>query len=176
MSKRHSQEDVELNVAAMLDMAFQLLTFFILTFRPPPAEGEIGMRLPPPQAVLGAGQAAAGEDASKDPKDVKPVATLTVSLGAGQDGLISAISLGVPTKGMTTIPPQPPPVQQLDGELKRFFGSGADSFEQVVIQAAPNLRYGELMRVVEICSKQTYSDGTRLSKLSFVTLPGSVNP
>ena len=30
----HSQEEVELNLAAMLDMAFQLLTFFILTFRP----------------------------------------------------------------------------------------------------------------------------------------------
>ena len=34
----------------MLDMAFQLLTFFILTFRPAPIEGQISLRLPPPAA------------------------------------------------------------------------------------------------------------------------------
>ena len=50
--KRRKQEDVELNVTAMLDMAFQLLTFFILTFRPAPIEGQISLRLPPPQAVV----------------------------------------------------------------------------------------------------------------------------
>ena len=50
--KRRSQSDVELNLAAMLDMAFQLLTFFILTFRPAPIEGQISLRLPPPQAVV----------------------------------------------------------------------------------------------------------------------------
>ena len=48
--KRRSQSEVELNLAAMLDMAFQLLTFFILTFRPAPIEGQISLRLPPPQA------------------------------------------------------------------------------------------------------------------------------
>ncbi len=39
--KRRSQSEVELNLAAMLDMAFQLLAFFILTFRPAPLEGQI---------------------------------------------------------------------------------------------------------------------------------------
>ena len=38
MARRHSAEGVELNVTAMLDMAFQLLAFFILTFRPGPLE------------------------------------------------------------------------------------------------------------------------------------------
>jgi len=47
MRHRRSQEEVELNVTAMLDMAFQLLAFFILTFKPPPVEGSIALRLPP---------------------------------------------------------------------------------------------------------------------------------
>ena len=48
-AKRHrSQEEVELNLAAMLDMAFQLLAFFILTFQAGPLEGQINLRLPPP--------------------------------------------------------------------------------------------------------------------------------
>ena len=34
--KHKSNDEVELNLAAMLDMAFQLLTFFILTFKPAP--------------------------------------------------------------------------------------------------------------------------------------------
>ncbi len=46
--KRHNPSEVELNLAAMLDMAFQLLAFFVLTFRPPPAESQISLRLPPP--------------------------------------------------------------------------------------------------------------------------------
>ena len=48
--RTRSQSEVELNLAAMLDMAFQLLTFFILTYRPPPIEGQISLRLPPPEA------------------------------------------------------------------------------------------------------------------------------
>ena len=46
--RHYSQEEVELNLAAMLDMAFQLLTFFILTFKPNPVEGQINLNLPPP--------------------------------------------------------------------------------------------------------------------------------
>ena len=49
--KRAGDEEVELNLAAMLDMAFQLLTFFILTFKPAPVEGQISLHMPPPQAV-----------------------------------------------------------------------------------------------------------------------------
>ena len=48
MARRKKQEGVELNLAAMLDMAFQLLTFFILTFRPAPVEGQVDLLLPPP--------------------------------------------------------------------------------------------------------------------------------
>ena len=56
--RSRGKEEVELNLAAMLDMAFQLLTFFILTFKPAPVEGDIALRLPPPQPITGAGTAA----------------------------------------------------------------------------------------------------------------------
>ena len=46
--RKRGLEEVELNLAAMLDMAFQLLTFFILTFKPAPVEGQITLRLRPP--------------------------------------------------------------------------------------------------------------------------------
>ena len=166
MSRRSKHEEVELNMAAMLDMAFQLLTFFILTFRPPPVEGQIALRMPPPQAVLGAGQQKAGQDESKDPKDVKPVKTLTITL-ASQGGGIDLIEVGVPTVGMSQVS-----MGALNEKLSEYFKGSGDAFEQVIIQASPTLRWGELMRVVEVCTNQRFSDGSKLGKLSFVTLPG----
>jgi len=37
--RRSKQVEVEVQITPMLDMAFQLLTFFILTYRPAPTEG-----------------------------------------------------------------------------------------------------------------------------------------
>ena len=49
MSRRsQGTESVEpdLPITPMLDMSFQLLAFFILTFKPAPTEGQIAMTLP----------------------------------------------------------------------------------------------------------------------------------
>ena len=166
MVRRPSSEDVEISVTAMLDMAFQLLTFFILTFRPPPVEGQISLRMPPPQAVIGAGVAKAGQDDTKDPKDVKPVKTLTITV-ASQGGGVDLVEVGVPSVGMKQIS-----YPELNEQLRQYFGNPDVAFEQVVIQATSNLRWGELMKVVEICTKQQYADGKKLGKLSFVAMPG----
>lgn len=47
--RRHAEEHVEpdLPITPMLDMSFQLLAFFIMTFKPTPTEGQIAMSLPP---------------------------------------------------------------------------------------------------------------------------------
>jgi hypothetical protein len=51
MSRKHkvSNDFVEpdLPITPMLDMSFQLLSFFIMTFHPTPTEGQIAMTLPP---------------------------------------------------------------------------------------------------------------------------------
>ena len=161
--KHHdSGEDVTLNMAAMLDMAFQLLTFFILTFRASPVEGQISMRLPPPQAIIRSNSAAkAGEDLSR--KDLVPgVTTLIVNIYANPAGRIDGFQVGedvVPGWGA------------LKSRLETVFKDPANPFEQVILQVDENLRYEELMKVVAMCSEQTMPDGTRLSKLSFVELP-----
>jgi biopolymer transport protein ExbD len=41
--------DPDLPIVPMLDMSFQLLAFFIITFKPAPTEGQIAMSLPPPE-------------------------------------------------------------------------------------------------------------------------------
>jgi biopolymer transport protein ExbD len=42
------QVEPDLPITPMLDMSFQLLAFFIMTFRPTPTEAQIAMAFPPP--------------------------------------------------------------------------------------------------------------------------------
>jgi biopolymer transport protein ExbD len=161
--KRGGHESVELNLAAMLDMAFQLLTFFILTFKPAPIEGQINLKLPPPQPVtnVNSGQQA-GSDTSNN-SAVKGLNSLVISVFSGPGGRIENMAIGEGTvQGLTA----------LENRLKGVLGpeSGA-SFDQVIIQVGSKLKYEQLMKVVDVCTRQTLSTGEKLSKLSFVELP-----
>jgi biopolymer transport protein ExbD len=157
---QRQQADVELNMASMLDMAFQLLTFFILTFRPAPMEGQISLRLPPPVPVT-KGTVEAGSDTTNT-ELAKGVDTLTISVFAGPTGEIG--SMGVGETGV-------PNLTALENRLQQIFADPDNSFEQVIIQVGSNLRYEALMEVVDICTRLKLPNGQRLSKLSFVELP-----
>jgi biopolymer transport protein ExbD len=155
---------VTLNLAAMLDMAFQLLTFFILTFRPAPIEGQISLRLPPPQAVVVVkdGQQVGSDVLNKNP--VQGVNTLTITVFADPaTGAISSLGLG--TNNV------PGGIHGLDQRLAEVFADPGNPFDQVIIQVTDACRYDELMKIVDICTHQMLPDGKKLSKLSFVELP-----
>ncbi|MGA2796435.1 MAG: biopolymer transporter ExbD [Thermoguttaceae bacterium] len=154
------QADVELNMASMLDMAFQLLTFFILTFRPAPIEGQISLRLPPPQPVTKGTENVGSDITNTNP--AKGVDTLTISVFADKSGQIG--SLGVGETGVANL-------TALESRLQQIFADKDNSFEQVIIQVGSTLRYEELMKVVDICTHLKLSNGQKLSKLSFVELP-----
>jgi biopolymer transport protein ExbD len=161
--KRRPQPEVELNLAAMLDMAFQLLTFFILTFKPSPIEGQISLRLPPPQAVVVNQNAEkpGGDTSNTDP--VQGVNTLTISVFAdSRTGTIASLAIGET---------QVPGLAALEGRLKEVFADPVTPFDQVLIQVSDACRYDELMKVVDICTHQVLPGGKKLSKLSFVEVP-----
>jgi biopolymer transport protein ExbD len=165
--RRAAQGAVELNLAAMLDMAFQLLTFFILTFRPAPIEGQISLRMPPAQPVTPVKSAVqAGSDtANNDP--VQGLNSLVISVLPDANGAIGTLAIGEGTVATLT---------GLDDRLKTVFGDQASPFDQVVIQAGSGLRYDALMHVVDVCTRQKLPSGERLSKLSFVELPDGTTP
>jgi biopolymer transport protein ExbD len=148
--RRGSRQDVELNVASMLDMAFQLLTFFILTFHPPAMENQLGLRLPPAQP----------RGCNPHPASVPILSTLTVTV-LSQSGRIDALMVGQD---------EAKDLGDLAGMLTAVFKNPHNPFDQVIVQADPKLRYGELMRVVDVCARQTVS-GKRLERLSFLELP-----
>jgi biopolymer transport protein ExbD len=160
--KHRGAETVELNLAAMLDMAFQLLTFFILTFKPSPVEGQVDLRLPPPEPVTNVAAKAppAGQADSKDP--VQGLESLIVSIFPTPGGQIASLAIGESNVAG---------LGALEGQLKTILADPGSPFKQVIIQVGAALHYEELMRVIDICTRQTMADGTKLSKLSFVELP-----
>ena len=160
--RRRSQSEVELNLAAMLDMAFQLLTFFILTFKPAPIEGQVLLRMPPPQPVTNVN---AGERAGADPNNLNPLqglSTLVISALADTDGGLKQMAVGeAPIGGLTA----------LERKLEDIFRDPGSGFDQVILQVDSRLHYGPLMQIIDVCTRQKLPSGEPLSKLSFVELP-----
>ena len=66
-----------------------------------------------------------------------------------------------------------PGIPALDAKLKEVFADPGNPFDQVIVQVSDDCRYDELMKIVDICTRQTLPDGKKLSKLSFVELPST---
>jgi len=146
----------------MLDLAFQLLTFFILTFRPAPIEGQILLRMPPAEAVSPIQSAAA---AGNDPQNTDPVQglnSLVISVIPNAAGGIGSMAIGESPLGT---------LAGLDDRLRTVLSDPISPFDQVIVQVGSGLHYDALMGVVDVCTRQRLPDGQPLTKLSFVELP-----
>jgi biopolymer transport protein ExbD len=158
MARRHSSEDIELNVTAMLDMAFQLLAFFVLTFRPAPLEKAVQLHIPPAQAI------------ARVPPDVLPgnvdqlqpagINTLRIGLFSTSGGLDRMTLNDLPAENFDV----------LRNNLSTMLKDPGSPIEQVVVQSSENLRYDEVMKVVEICTEQKLPKTGKLVKLSLVAM------
>ena len=161
--RRHqSTEEVELNLAAMLDMAFQLLAFFILTFRPAPVEGDVLLRLPAPLPTTQQPRAQAPGADADNPNPVIGLNSLVVTVAHDETGGIKTLAVGDQSV---------PGLAEFDTQLRTILSDQGTGFDQVLIQVGSELNYEELMQVVDVCTRQKLPDGQRLSKLSFVPLP-----
>ncbi|MBS0265344.1 MAG: biopolymer transporter ExbD [Planctomycetes bacterium] len=164
-----SQEEVTLNLAAMLDMAFQLLAFFILTFKPSPVEGQINLNLPPPRPILPPEQIQKPE--TEEPEGDGPAAahTLTITINSAGNGQVASMQVGLAKLfdgGLTA-----DRLRILDRRLKDVFAIEGKPYDQVLLRVGKSLAYGELMKIIDVCTKQKMSDGTPVNKISFVELP-----
>ncbi len=128
----------EVPITPMLDMAFQLLTFFVLTYKPAPAEGQFLMNLMPAQPAT----AITAEAPSDKPSDNLPASlrTLPTILRAGDGG-----SLGQVIVGETTISTDP---KELERELEKYLEDPDLPFEQTMLKIDPRLKYSEIMTVI----------------------------
>lgn len=166
---KQSTEEVKINLTAMLDMAFQLLSFFIFTFRPSPVEGQLQMHLPAPSALTNISTKAqestggGGSGGLDDPKSME------IAIKASGDGQVASLMLGangMSLKGAAT----PAVLNKLDLWLRDSLGVPGTPYDQVILKVAPQLKYEELMKVMDVCLQQKLADGKRLEKIGFVQL------
>jgi biopolymer transport protein ExbD len=166
-NRSQSSDKVQLNLAAMLDMAFQLLTFFILTFRPAPTEGQLAVNIPNaslqhPAAVEPA--ESTPQDAAAPIAEVNPFETLTIHVDASESGATQRVRIG--TRVVANNRWDEAAQAHLGRELRDALALG--TFDRVQIVADGRLAYSDLMKTVEICTRQKLSDGSPLHKIAFV--------
>jgi biopolymer transport protein ExbD len=133
--KRRPQGDVELPITPMLDMAFQLLTFFILTYRPAPTEGQIAMTLMP---EIAASRVQSGTSSSSSlPEELNTIPVVLLSDGQGQlaGGTVGEVDVA--------------DMAGIRGALKGLAQDPSLSFDRGLIRVDPRLNYSEVIRVMD---------------------------
>ena len=138
--------DVTLPITPMLDMSFQLLSFFILTFHPMPTEGQLAINLPKVDA------SEQPQDSPTLPEDKKDEYTLTlISNSAGE---VASISMKGPTGDMGNIRNFADLFDQLK-KIPKPPGKGAEGVA-ITIEASNDLIYSRLIDVMDMCKKAGY--------------------
>jgi biopolymer transport protein ExbD len=135
MRTGHPPIDVALPITPMLDMSFQLLSFFILTFNPHPTEGQLAVMLPPAAGSL----ISLPEPA---PDLIRDDYTVMVSETAGQ----LLIEFRNPAGGSVAIP-------SLDALRDTLVALAKRPGTTVTVEAASDLPYARLIAVLDIIRK-----------------------
>lgn len=141
----------------MLDMAFQLLMFFILTFSPMPIEAQIATLLPArgsiTQSML---PESAGGVAGSLPAETRLV---TITVLASEAGTIRDLAVN------DAIVPN---VHEMRHQLYELIDGRAPC--SLVLQVDAKLHYQDLVDIVEACTLGGVESESPIDKLTFVEL------
>ena len=143
-----------LPITPMLDMAFQLLTFFIFTYHPSALEGHMDLTLP-----------AAGEAKAKKAEQVNATTSsvdqelelpaeisilLKTQQGDSTDGTISQIVVQQPAGDTTVASPE---------ALAKFLEkahSELQNKDDIKILADSRIKYAYVMQIMDVCTKAKF--------------------
>jgi biopolymer transport protein ExbD len=140
MSRRPGPpDDVFFPVVPMLDMSFQLLAFFIMTFQPPSGETRLDLVLPAAPVALPRGTPAAADA----PDAVGLETDLVVEATADAGGELARLALA----GGTLADPE-----ALRERLARYVAVVAPRPVRVVLRADDALRYEVGARLIAACT------------------------
>jgi biopolymer transport protein ExbD len=141
--KEETPVDVTLPITPMLDMSFQLLSFFILTFHPMPTEGQLSVSLPKIDA------AATPDQSPTPPEDQKDEYTITVISNSTGELTSSSISLKGPATNAESIKN----LAQLRDELKKIAASTKQGAKgvSITLEASNDLMYSGLITIMDLC-------------------------
>jgi len=132
--------DVTLPVTPMLDMSFQLLAFFVVTFRPIPTEGQLPVQL--------SSVATGAPSVLSNPQVEGPTDEYTIRVHSVH-GEIAAMSLRGPTFAETDMRSS----QELSERLAALSPNNVHTRVAITIESSPELRYERLMELMDRCKR-----------------------
>jgi biopolymer transport protein ExbD len=136
-------DDVAFPVTPMLDMAFQLLAFFILTFQAPSRETRIDLDLPASAAALPGANAGPARPAAKPADELGLETDLVVRAEADERGGLKSLRLGETSLSGP---------EDLEDRLRRYGAILEGRPLRVALIADDSLSYEEAARLVGACS------------------------
>jgi biopolymer transport protein ExbD len=137
-------DEIAFPVTPMLDMAFQLLAFFILTYQTPSRETRIDLYLPAAPVALPRAPAAPARSVSERRRAESDLETdlKVVARADPRGGLASLTLAGVAVPGP----------EALGDRLRRYAEVLGDEPLRVLLVADDRLRYAEAARVLGTCA------------------------
>jgi biopolymer transport protein ExbD len=164
---RRKSSSVDLNLAAMLDMAFQLLAFFILTFRPAPIEGQLSMHLPPPVPLTSVKSDQAKPIEAGNAEGLEDLERLELYIDSDSTGQVSQIKVGM--RPIVDGRLDEGGVAALKRHFKEIFEVQEIPFDRIQLIVDDRLHYNELMKIVDICTQQPLPNGEKIQRISFIS-------
>jgi biopolymer transport protein ExbD len=164
--KSEAGPEPNLPVTPMLDMAFQLLAFFVMTYHPSDLEGQMELSLPSENISKANSAEEVKADAAPD-KD-KPIdlpVSVTVIVRTQRD---NNVNTGTISGIIVEEDVGKHPVETLDkllDELKTRRAT-AENKENIKIQADAKLKWSEVISVVDVCKQAGFTN------VSFAPPPG----
>jgi biopolymer transport protein ExbD len=154
--------EVQLPITPMLDMAFQLLAFFIFTYHPSGLETQMDLALPANEAKAKDKESVNPNVESHPTPDIDLPVDLTVIVTTPDGpnrGDIASVDLLEAQGGRTSIPG---PVEKLLPNLtevltkkKTEIASGRDAIK---LQADKDIRWAKIVAVMDSCRSAGYKD------------------
>lgn len=136
--------EIQFPVTPMLDMAFQLLAFFVLTFQAPTAETRLDLYLPAAPAALPGSAEGRAADAPGLRTDLDLENDLWIRAKADDLGDLASLALGEsPVADLAS----------LGDRLRRYATVLGDRPLRVRLLADDRLRYEEAARIVGACTE-----------------------
>ena len=141
--------DPDLPITPMLDMSFQLMAFFIFTFRPAPTEGQIAMSLPKMEG---------GDTAIPSPSEDRPE-TYIVRVHAAANGTIAKMTLHVKDSADTKAVELGADVKNYQSELtKRFASLKKDAKAKLTLELDDGVLQEYVVALLDLAIRVGFND------------------
>ncbi len=162
--KTEAGPEPNLPVTPMLDMAFQLLAFFVMTYHPSDLEGQLELSLPSEAITQAKDKEDMKSDAAVDKdQDLNLSANLTVIVRTQRDNVNNGLISGISLQDLSgTVPVDT--LDKLRDELKKRHAT-VENKENIKIQADSKLKWEEVINVMDVCQQAGFKN------ISFVPPP-----